>query len=213
MEVWDLLQKQKEGKLSYKDGVTLFFTLWPEKKKSLASFFTKEDVYSRRKLKKELGAKFDELQAIQQQNNFVDFSISKNRNNPIDLSKLPTALRKEHARLGPIIREIASLHARLYNCSTDSQRYEYAWHIVELVAERRAIFTKIDEFNATGRVTEQLQHQNIRAVPNIEKDYKVEYELKLLRSQRTKLKKNPRRVHELNEVIKKIFELEKNRYA
>lgn len=212
MEIWDLLQKQKEGKLSYKDSVTLFFTLWPEKK-SLKSFFAKEDLYSRRKLKKELGAKYDELYQIQEQNKFVDFAISKHRNNKIDVAKLPSDLRVEHAKLSPIIREISSLHARLYNCADDAQRYTLAYRICGLVRQRREIFNKIDEFTATGKVTKPLELPTIRVKPGIEKDYKVEYELKLLRSQRTKLAKNPRRLPELNEVIKKINELEGKRYV
>jgi hypothetical protein len=211
MVIWDELLRFKEGKLPYKDAVALFFLLNPATR-GLKSFFAVEDRYSKKRLKDALLAKYAELEANRQKSNFTDYGQSKFRSNPINIELLPPELRLKYARLSPIIREIASLHSRLYNCSTDDQRYELAARIYLLVAERRDIFTRLDEFNATGKILQRLQINTLKAKQGFKKNFEVEYKLKILRTKRTKLKANPRRIEEYNQVVKEIQKLEKSRY-
>lgn len=212
MLVWDLLVQHKEGSLSYKDGVALFLDLYPTKK-TLLSFFETEDAISRKKLNALLMEKYQELAKNREENNFQSFAPSKHKNNPINLENLPAELRKEYAKLGPLIREISNLHARLFNCATSDLRKPIAFKIVELSAQRRGIFFKIDSYHETGKVIEAEKLEKVETPASAEKNYKLEYELKLLRSQKSKLKDKPNRIEEFNAVVKKINEILKKRYV
>lgn len=206
MEIWDKLLLHKEGKLSYSDGVALFFVIHPERR-SLKAFFNKEDRYSRKKIKEALDAKFFELEANQQQNKFKSFGPSKHKDQPINVTILPAELRAEYARLSPIIREISSLHARLFNCSTNEQRFDLAKKIVHLVGDRRGIFTKIDAYMQSGTVLLPKKVESLRVDQAATKDFEIEYKLKLLRSRKVKLAKNPRRLDDYNKVVNEINQL------
>jgi uncharacterized protein YihD (DUF1040 family) len=208
--VWELLHAHHQGNLSYKDSVALFFTLFPEKT-GLKSFFATKDRFSEKKLNTELANKYQELEKNQEANNFVNYTKSKFP--AIDLTKLPPELRQERENLKVVFRELTWSHARLVACTDDKKRYELAKRIVELVAQRQEIFNKTDEYLATGKFTKPIEHETIKLVPGIQRDYEVENKLRLLRTQRSKLKNKPNKVHQLNEVIKQIQELETKRYA
>lgn len=211
MVIWDELLRFKEGKLPYKDAVALFFLIHPDKR-GLKSFFLVEDRYSRKRLKEALLVKYHELEQNRQNSNFVDYGHSKHKKEPIRLELLPPELRLRYARLSPIIREIASLHARLFNCSTNEQRYELAARIYLLVSQRREIFTQLDQFNATGKILERLKNNTLKIKAGGQKNFEDEYKLKILRTTRSRLKKNPRRIDEYNQVVLQIQEIEKRRY-
>jgi len=211
MDVWVCLVKYKNGTLSYKESVSLYFQLYPQS--SLRSFFEVEDRHSRKKLKEGLETKYKEFEANVSQNSFKSFTASKNAKKAINLEALPEELRTEYARLSPIIREICSLHARLEYFPDDKTRYEAAKRIVELSAQRRMIFTRIDTFQETGTdPMRKIDSPAIKLPAKLEKNYETEYQLKLLRSQRSKLKNNPRRIAEYQAVCKQITELLNKRY-
>lgn len=212
MELWDLLEKQHKGDLSYAEGVVLFVSISP--RSPLVSFFKVEDRHSRKKLKALLEEKYQELLRNRTENNFIGFGVASRKNKPINLEILPAELRKEYSRLSPLIRQISSLHARLYNCSTDAQRYKIARELIGLVADRRAIFYRVDSFLETGTDPQAIVLSKPEPIrPGLEKNFQVEYELKLLRAQRSRLKDNPRRAVEYKEIIQKIKELESKRYV
>lgn len=206
MTIWDLLVLHKEGKLDYKSGVALFFRLYPEKT-SLQSFFDKEDRYSRKKLRDALNEKLEELEANKKAGSFRSFAPTKHQKTPINILSLPFELRTEHAKLGPLIREISSLHARLYNAPDNATRYTIASKIHKLVAERRAIFTKIDAFNQTGAVPSDPKVTKQRLPAGAPKNYELEYKLKLLRTRKVKLSKNPRRKEDYDRTVAEINQL------
>jgi hypothetical protein len=216
MEIFEKLQKYKEGNLSYRDSVTLFFTIYPEKESALRDFLSSEDTFSRKKIKEGLQAKFDELVAIQEANNFKSFE-TKVRS--INVSLLPEDLRKEHAKLSPLIREVSMNHARLDMCSTDEQRFELAKNIVTKWRIRQGIFDQIDRFNATGQVPVQVEllisgaQKPVKPLITVERDYKLEDDIRKLRVQRSKLKNKPHRFADYEKVCADIKSLEALRYA
>lgn len=210
MVVWDLLVKYKEGNLSYKESVALFFTIWPEKQ-HLKSVFEHQDAVSRKKLNTELLKKYQELAEHQQKNDFKTFTQPAKA--PIRLEMLPEELRTAYHRNVQITKEIAYLRGKLFALQTPEERYPIADRIVSLAAERTANYRQIDEFVEKGCYTKKEEIVHTRIDPTIPKNYQIEYELKLLRSRRTKLRSNPARLDEYNAVVKKINELEKQRYA
>lgn len=212
MEIWDLLQSHNRGTLSYADGVALFFRLWPQKE-ALRRFFLKEDKFSRQKLNAALNEKFLEISATKSQNDFIKASVPVNTQKPVLVDKLPIELRQEYALQGLRIREISSLHARLFNCSTDDQRLDLCRRIYHLTMERRATFNKVDAYESTGIVpVVPVAPERVTLPPDAPKQFDVEYKLKLLRSRRSKLKNKPNRAAEYAAVVSEIIELEKKRY-
>jgi hypothetical protein len=211
MDFWKLLCLHADGKLPYADGVRLYFYFNPGS--PLTEFFKKEDRYSRKKIKECLDAKFEAFSHNKNTNEFKSFGVSKFKGK-INLELLSEELRLEYARLSPIIRKMAALHARLYHCSNNAQRYEIALQIIELATERRFIFIRIDAYLSSG--VDPVKKQEIvlpKQKVELPKNYEAEYELKLLRANRSKLKSNPRRIHDYNAICERIEYLTKNRYV
>lgn len=213
MEIWDLLKSHNQGTLSYQDGVALFFRLWPNKE-ALRPFFSKEDRFSRQRLNTALNEQFVAMQAMHKQNAFGKFSVPVHKTKGLDVTKLPAELRTEYALQGNRIREISQLHARLFNCSTDDQRLDLCRKIYELTLERRGTFNHVDDYLATGSLPAAVPvpEERPKLPPEAPKLFDVEYRLKLLRTQRSKLKSKPNRAAEYEKVCSEIVELEKKRY-
>ncbi len=214
MELWDLLCSHKEGNLSFADSVSLFFKIYPEKQRTLATFFETEDQISWKKLNTSLTEKYEQLDANRQKNELIRFTPLTHRNAGVNVEILPEELRTEHGRLGPIIRKMSRLHARLDLISTDEDRYHVAKEIVELATERRAIWTAIDDFIDNGKVS--TTPESVKRLPvdkNLTKDYVAEDKLRKLRSNRSKWKKMPHRKADYDRVCKEIEEIEGKRYV
>ena len=213
MEIWPLLLLHAQGKLSYAQGVEIYHFCHPSS--PLKDFYKVEDRYSRRQLKTFLDQKYEALSKNKQANTFKSFGVSKYALSKINLEILPEDLRIAHARLSPLIREISSLHSRLFNCTSDLQRYEVCLKMYPLIIERRLIFSRIDQYVLTG--TDILKKTpdtvQVKKMPDLPMDYEVEYNLKKLRVQRSKLKKNPRRIEEYNQVCAQINELLSKRHG
>jgi hypothetical protein len=211
MDFWKLLCLHADGKLPYADGVRLYFYFNPGS--PLTEFFKKEDRYSRKKIKECLDAKFEAFSHNKSTNDFKSFGVSKFKGK-INLELLSEELRLEYAKLSPIIRKMAALHARLYHCTNNEQRYAIAFEIIELAMERRFIFIRVDAYLSSG---EDPVKKPVVVLPkqkiDLPKNYEFEYELKLLRAQRSKIKNNPRRIHDYNAVCERIAFLTKNRYV
>lgn len=213
MELLYLLQQHDQGSLSFEDSVALFFKCYPNKEKTLASFFDTEDEFSWKKLRTGLDDKMKELLANQNENKFKTITPSVHQEKPINLTTLPLELRQEYARLSPIIREIAQLHARLPLALNQKSRFDLAEKIVELTQERRAIFIKVDSFVQSGFYEKPIENKPEPVDASKLKNFQLEYDLKLLRSRRSKAKKNPARLEEFNALSKQIIELEAQRYV
>lgn len=214
MEIFDLLKKHDKGELTYKESVALFFSIYPQKKSALASFFEVEDSFALKKLNDGLNQKLIELETNTQHNSFKTFlpSVMAHQGR-INVDVLPTQLREEYARLSPIIREIAHLHARLENALSNNHRYHLCKKIVDLTKERRSILNKVDEFNATGTYTEPIKVVKQKLDTSRPINYEVLNKIHLLRSRRSKLKNKPEKVAEYNRVVEEINALEAQRYA
>lgn len=211
MLIWDRLGLHKEGTLSFTDSVALFFEIYPQKQTALKSFFAAEDQFSWKKLRAGLDAKFDELQANAKASEFKHFT-QKHPKNEIKVELLPEHLRNEYAKLGPIIRRVSQLQARLKYAPTNADRFEIAKEIVELVGQRRAIFTMIDSFNQSGFYETPVVAEKVPVDATKLRNYETEDKLRKLMSRRSKAKGKPEKLAEYNDIEKQIAELRATRY-
>lgn len=211
MLIWDRLGLHKEGALSFTESVALFFTIYPEKETALKRFFESEDQFSWKKLRTGLDAKYNELQANAKASEFKHFT-PKHPKNEIKLDLLPNHLRVEYAKLGPIIRRVSQLQARLKCAPTNADRFELAKEIVDLVGQRRAIFTMIDSFNQSGFYETPKPIEKIPVDVTKLRNYETEDKLRKLMSRRSKAKGKPEKLAEYNDLEKQIAELRATRY-
>jgi hypothetical protein len=192
------------GQLSYQEAVDIYNQIG--KNSALKTIFsTGEDSYSRKKLKAEFKAILDA-----QKPTFEIHSQPKKKAS-IDVSKLPSHLKKEYYKLAPIIREIAATNPTLIYLPDDKARFESAKRIIELVDARREIYARLDYFVEHG--VDHPLYANTHEVENTDENqlsyYQAQYELKLARSQRSKLKGNKKRLGDYDAICKRITELEK----
>lgn len=203
MEILHLIELFLKGEKDYAYGVELYSKIGTSN--SLKKLFASgEDDYSREKLTAELETFANSLKANTVKNKFQSFTAPKKK--PIDISILPANLRAEHAKLGPIIREMASLHAKLELFSSDELRYEAAEKIIELAKARRIIFTRLDYFSENGKdhpmfVSQPSEEPVSEPVLDFASALK---KIKLLRSQRTKLKDRPDRYDDYVRICNEI---------
>lgn len=218
MPIWDLLQRHKEGSLTYQEGVALFFQLWPSRK-YLESFFTKEDAHSRKILNTALTQEYAKQAALilpaaqmppppPQSNGPAVASLGPQKR--INAALLPAELQLQYARLSPIIREIAHLRGGLFVAPNKHQRYLLADKIIRLARQRRAIFNQIDAWQQTGKFIPEANFERAKKVPR-GTNYEIEHQLQKLRTRRSKLKRNPARLAEFNAINEQIKALEKQR--
>lgn len=213
MELWDKLNKYKNGDLSHSEQVAVFFDIYPQKRSALENILCFEDRFSRKKVTEALDQKFQELLEIRKHNTYAKFSAPVSKNKQIDPSVLPVELRQERTRLSPLIIELSHKQGRLFHCSTNEQRFALAKEIIKLTRERRSILNKIDEFMASGSYTKPEESVRTSPAKNITNELPAEEFKRLLqlRAQRSKLKNKPNRLADYNAIVKEINALESKR--
>lgn len=171
---------------------------------------TGEDDYSRDKLKSEFEKIASGLQSNKEENNFKSFTKSKNEGS-FKVELLPANLREEYHKLRPIIGEIRNLHAKLPMYSTKEERFNTASRIIELVHKRRIIWDRIDYFKEHGADHPIYQVPVVVEAPEVVATkitlLEAKHKLRLLRSQRTKLRDKIHRFEDYTRVCKEIDEL------
>lgn len=122
---------------------------------------------------------------------------------------LPAHLKIEYNKLGDLIRQIGHLHGKLTVIDSDKQRGEIAFKIIDLVEQRRSIYTRLDNYVATGKDLLKVEEKPVITESEELKKFRLKNELQLLRSSRSKLKKKPHRVDDYNAVLEKIKVIQK----
>lgn len=144
--------------------------------------------------------------------NHIPYVVKKpyNRVKPkINREKLPPYLQTEYDKLTDLIGIMSYKHAQLEIVRYEEERFMLAADILAAATQRRAIFTRIDHFLETG---EDLKAIAVVKPPAKEKELLVlqlRDELLRLRSQRSKLKKNLKRIEDYNKVLTRIAEIER----
>lgn len=130
----------------------------------------------------------------------------------IDFQALPENLKKEYVKLGPLIGQIRFLHANLSNAQSKETRQQYALQILDCVKNRRAIFNEIDYWLKHKKQLVQPKQETVAEIPGTEteelKKLRLNEQLRRLRVQRSKLKKQPHRAEKLVEVCTLISKIE-----
>ncbi|MCK6649178.1 MAG: hypothetical protein L6Q66_05955 [Bacteroidia bacterium] len=195
---------------NYDEGVKLYFHYGSSK--TLKDIFAKGDTYfNRKKLKSALlelvSAPAETIAPTQ------DFKVHREPKKKVSADNLPDSLKSEYYQLGPIWSKIRFLHSRLDLISKESERNDYAQEIVELSAQRRSIFNKIDAYNADPVKWHKQNDvkidikEAICILPPVNY-WQLKEELLRLRVQRSKLKKKPHRAEDYAAVLKRITEIE-----
>lgn len=203
VEILVLIQQYLNGDLSYKQGVAIYQKHGDNA--ALKKLFTQgEDDYSIKKLHSELQVIEKRLQANVDSNKFKSFTESKLKGK-VNVEILPAHLRELYHKRIQLIREIALLQSRLPLYPNDNERFEAAKRIVSLTEERRVILTRCDYFMDHGK------DHPAYAMVEVEKPkttgvtyFEAQYKLKLLRSQKSRLKDNPKRAADFQNICDEI---------
>jgi hypothetical protein len=203
VEILVLIQQYLNGDLSYQQGVAIY-TKYGDNATLKKMFADAEDDYSIKKLHKELQAIEKRLKLNADNNAYKSFTQSKLKGK-INVEILPTHLRELYHKLSSLIREMALLHSRLTLYPTDAERFEASAKIIELSEERRIIFTRCDYFMEHGKdhpayALIEVEEPQTTGISYFEAQYK----LKLLRSQKSKLKDNPKRAADFQKICEEI---------
>ncbi len=197
------IEEYLKGNLTYKQGVELYKQYGTNK--TLKTLFAGEkDDYTVSKLKKELQSILENRKQIKEVSDFKVFSPSKKRAT-INVEALPPHLKTEYYKLSPIIREIAATNPTLIHLKNDEARYVSAARILELVEKRKAIFQRLEYFQEHGKdhpFYEPITAE-IKPAGNVSL-FEAHYRLKLLLTQRSKLKKKENRVNDYMKVCDEI---------
>lgn len=197
------IEEYLKGNLSYKEGVELYKQYGTNN--TLKTLFAGEkDDYTVSKLKKELQSILENRKQIKEVSNFKVFSPSKKRAT-INVEALPPHLKTEYYKLSPIIREIAATNPTLIHLKNDEARYDSANRILELVEKRKAIFQRLEYFQEHGKDHPFYEppRTEIKPAGNVSL-FEAHYRLKLLLTQRSKLKKKENRVDDYMKVCSEI---------
>jgi len=130
----------------------------------------------------------------------------------VDRDQLPAKLQKEFDLQGDRIRKISYLHAQLTLIDDQEERRLVAKKILRLAASRRASFQQIDHYQQTGAdLVQKTMPPAPAPVPekNELERLRLEKEQRLLRTQRSKLKSNKKRIHDYNVTIDRLAEIDK----
>lgn len=139
---------------------------------------------------------------------YVSYAPSKKKGS-INVEKLPGHLKTEYYKQISYIREISATNAKLLLMPTDEERHEAAKRIVHLGELRKAILKRIDHYLETGAdPLDKPASAHSDPSQNEVSWLQAHYELKLLRSQRTKLKDKPARMADFKHVCERIEVLE-----
>ena len=197
------IEEYLKGNLSYKEGVELY-KQYGTNKTLKALFAGEKDDYTVSKLKKELQLILDNRKEIKEVSDFKVFSPSKKRAT-INVEALPPHLKTEYYKLSPIIREIAATNPTLIHLKNDEARYVSANRILELVEKRKAIFQRLEYFQEHGKDHPFYEppRTEIKPAGNVSL-FEAHYRLKLLLTQRSKLKKKENRVDDYMKVCSEI---------
>jgi len=203
VEILVLIQQYLNGDLTYKQGVAIY-----QKHGDNAAlkklFLQGEDDYSIKKLYSELQAIETRLKANNTNNAFKSFTESKLKGK-VNVEILPAHLRDLYHKRIQLIREIALLHSRLPLYPNDTERLAAASKIVDLTEERRIIFTRCDYFMEHGK--DHPAYALVEVEPPVTEGisyFEAQYKLKLLRSRKSKLEKNPKRLDDFNQLLEDI---------
>lgn len=191
------------GNLTYTQGAELYKKYGTNK--TLKNLFASgEDDYSCKKLKTELQLILDNRKQIKETSIFTTHTVSKKRAT-INVEALPPHLKAEYYKLSPIIREIAATNPTLIHLKTNEARYDSAKRILELVEKRKAIFVRLEYYQENGK-DHPFYEPIITEVKPIGpvSFFEAHYHLKLLRSQKSKLKKKPNRLGDYEKVCNEI---------
>lgn len=139
-------------------------------------------------------------------------------NKRVDSRNFPDSLKSEYIKLGPLIARMRFLHSRLDIIQNDDDRCTAALEIVSCSEKRREIFNKIDYFQEHGKIMPVAQNtiteeKEILASEDESgelKKLRLERELTLLRSRKSKLVKQPHNQSKLNGVITRMAEIKKD---
>lgn len=197
MEI-SIYRKWIDDGAKYSEGVALY-ELYGDNKSLKDLFSQGKNIYTSKKLN-------DELKALSEITPVA-------KSSKIDRDQLPAHLQKELDAQGDRIRKISYLHAQLMIVDDKDVRYTIARKILSIALDRKVSFQKIDHYLETGENLEQK-----KATPEAPKEIpqeiefkalKLRDELKLLRSRRTKLKTNKKRVHDYNAIVNRIAAADK----
>lgn len=147
----------------------------------------------------------------------ADFKSYVEPKKRIDHRNFPDSLKSEYFQLGPLIARMRFLNARLDIVQDNSIRLDYALEILNNAEKRREIFNKIDHYLEHGQLMPNLQSPVTEEKEIITAEdesgelqkLKLKAKLNLLRSQKSKLSKQPHRQEKLNEVIGQMEEIKK----
>lgn len=167
-------------------------------------FATGESAFAKEKLCAEL-AKIKVKTPISAKTQTTDDApVVSYKKQKIDRAALPPHLQKEFDKLHELIGTMAHKHAQLEMVPTNADRYVLAKEINEAADKRQNIFNRIDHWLEKG--TDLVPTAEKKKVQEAKKLRELELlnELRLLRSQRSRLKKNPKRVKDYNDVCEEI---------
>ena len=205
MEVLLLLEQFLNNKLSFKQGVKLYEQLGGSP--VLLNLFKTEDDFARKKLRTELQKRFNSLNNKTTVLKSGPVKSPKKRND-INPDILPNHLKTEYLKLGPIIRQISFLHAKLEEKNNSTDRYKLAVEIIDLAKQRRTIYTRLDYFIDHNRDMPGFELVKEAADLKDTPYFEALHKLQLLRVRRTKLKKLPARIKDYEKVVDEIKILE-----
>lgn len=203
VEILVLIQQYLNGDLSYQQGVAIY-TKYGDNNALKKLFADGEDDYSIKKLHRELQEIEKRFKANVDSDKFKSFTESKLKGK-VNEAILPAHLKTLYYKRIQLIREIALLHSRLPLYPNNEERLVAASKIVDLTEERRVIFTRCDYFMDHGKdhpayALVEVEEPKTNGVSYFEAQYK----LKLLRSQKSKLKNKPNRAADLQKICDEI---------
>lgn len=174
-------------------------------------FCAGENIFTRKKLREELSKLAEQAPPPKKADaEFLNSNFTRKKTpakSTIDKNSLPDSLKKDHEKLGPIYTKMQNLHPRLELLNSDDERKDYALEILRLAQQRRGIFTRIDYFKEHGK--EMPTPEKVKQEQPLPTDYfQIQHALKLLRTQRSKLKDKEHRAADYLAVCTKIDELE-----
>jgi hypothetical protein len=190
-------QKWKEQGFDYDDGVA-FYNQYGQNNTLKKLFAAAKTPFTVEKLKAEI-----------KNLDFIKVKISTTKPK-IKRELLPVQLQKEFDKLHGLIQEISYHHARLDAMPNDNARFESSKVIVSAVNKRRAIYKRIDHWLLHGK--DLVRHEDAKPQKIISEDkelqrYQLKAELIRLRTQRSKLKTNDKRIEDYNTICKRIDEI------
>jgi hypothetical protein len=194
----------------YSDAVDFYNT--HGKSKALKSLFAlAETPYTRKKIAEEIQQLCTTLPQQPPATSFKQYNQPINRINP---ETLPETLKAEYYKLGPLIRRISYLQSRLDIIQSDEIRLQHALEIIQAAEERRAIFNNIDYFLKHGSeqpnsIKKEAEKEPTPYVDHEVKYYQLKEEYQRLRVQRSKLKNKPHRQADLNKVVERMEQIDK----